>query len=99
MSFYDIWWPLVFLGLTFLIPELLAHFDKKPGGTLSEWVWVVYALRWRSTQKYKFIRRWIFSSFWVGLTFHFIGGMSVGPVVFFGGLMVWPIYYRYTQEM
>ncbi|MCP4900209.1 MAG: hypothetical protein GY906_24825 [bacterium] len=92
----DYWWLLLVFGF-FLIPELVAKFDKRFEGTKSEWIWRIWALKKRN-QRYKFLRRWSFSAFWVGLSLHFLFTTSVWPVIIYGAPAAFWIWYSMKYE-
>jgi hypothetical protein len=95
---YDLWWPFVWILGTFLVPELLAAFDKKPGGTLSEWVWKVFALRPGTAQRWRHARRWAFGCFWASLSLHFLFGTSAWALVVYALPVAWSVWYHYRRE-
>jgi len=94
LTCFDWWWPVVWLGGAFLIVELIAALDKKPGGTLSEWVWSVFIY----PSKNRHLCRMIFGAFWVALTAHFFVQSSVVFVIAFGLLMVLPIIWWWERK-
>jgi len=92
MTFYDFWWPLVFIGGTFLVVEIVAAANHKKGDTLSEWAWKVFVFPRHMNHR---LSRFIFGGFWGALTMHFFLSTSVVPVALFGALMLVPIYKYY----
>jgi hypothetical protein len=86
MSFYLYW--VLWLAVGFLVVELIAALDRKPGGTLSEWVWTVFI--W--PRRYAFLKRFVFGAFWAALTLHFFFGESVVPIIVFGAGVGWAIW-------
>lgn len=96
MDFFDLWWVAV-IGLGFFVVEMVAVFDKQPGGTFSEWIWKVYALRSR-TAKYRHVRRFSFGGFWAALTLHFFAGTSAVPLMLFAPALVWSFVFWWRNE-
>lgn len=88
---------IVFWGVMFLVPEAIAALDDEDGGTMSEWFWDVFAIRFPDP-RYAFLRRFILSaSLWsVGL--HFVFAWSVVPLVVYGIGIPWCIYYHHRYE-
>ena len=96
MSFY-FWWPFLIIGL-FLIPEIVAWLDHKPGGTFSHWIWDLFALWKGTTQRYAHIRRLLFGAFWTALTGHLFLHTSAFWIFFFGVGCTWSAVYHYRNE-
>jgi hypothetical protein len=92
----NIYWA-VLVGVLFLVPELIAALDKKPGGTLSEFVWEVFAIDLR-IRRYQHLRRFILGAFLAALVFHFLVRSSVVPVIIFGAGIAWCGYYWFRHE-
>ncbi len=99
MDFFDRWWVYVWILGAFLVPELIAFFDKKPGGTFSEWVWKVFALRPNTTQRFPHLRRWAFGAFWAALTAHFLFQTSIWAVVIYAIPAALSVVYHYRSEV
>jgi succinate dehydrogenase/fumarate reductase cytochrome b subunit len=64
--------------LDFLVEEVPAAVDGKPGGTLSEWVWNLFNSR---------LKKLILLLFLLSLTAHLVFGTTVIPVIVFGAGM------------
>lgn len=92
----DWYWALWAIPL-FLIPELLKATDKKPGGTLSEWVWAIFAID-LAPRRFAFLRRATLGAFLAALGLHFIFRSSVVPVIVFGALMLFWIIWWFRHE-
>lgn len=97
MSGWSDWYWLLWAAPLFLVVELIRALDKRPGGTLSEWVWAIFAIDLKP-RRFAFLRRFAFSAFWVALGFHFTVRASVVPVILFGALFAWCIYYWFSRE-
>lgn len=97
MDFFDFWWPVVAVGGVFFVVEMIAVFDKQPGGTFSEWVWSAFALRSR-TARYRHVRRFAFAAFWSALSLHFLAGTSAVPLMLFAPLLVWSVVFWWRNE-
>lgn len=97
MDFYYFWWPFLILG-PFLIPEAIAWLDRKPGGTFSEWVWDVFALRRGTDQKHARLRRLMFGAFWSAVSGHFFLQTSAVWIFVLGAANVWSVVYHYRNE-
>jgi hypothetical protein len=81
----------------FLVVELVRALDGKIGGTLSEWVWAIFAIDLKP-RRFAFLRRASLSAFLFALTLHFLVKSSVVPVIVFGALVAWWIYYWFKNE-
>ena len=94
---YDWWWPIVWLLGAFLIPELIAAFDKKPGGTFTAWFRKVFALN-STTQRWKHLRRWSAGCFIASLGLHLIFQATVWVLVIYAIPAVGSVIYHYRKE-
>ena len=77
--------------------ELIRAVDGKVGGTLSEWIWAIFAIDLKP-RRFAFLRRFTLSAFLFALLFHFLVQASVVPVILFGALVAWWIYYWFKNE-
>jgi len=91
------WW-VFFWGALFLVPELVAATDSKPGGTMSEWIWDVFAIR-LPLPRFAKLRHFILGGMLWSLAVHFLFAWSVVPVIVFGVGVLWCIYYHHKYEL
>jgi len=96
--FFDVWWPIVWILGAFLVPELIAQFDKKPGGTFSEWIWTAFALWPDSQQRFKHLRRWSFGCFFVSLGLHLMFQATVWLLIIYSIPAVLSVVYWWRNE-
>ncbi len=88
----------IFWGVLFLLPEAIGALDDEDGGTMSEWFWDVFAIR-LPNPRFAFLRRFIASSLFTSLGFHFALGWTVVPVIVYGIGVPWCIYYHHKYEL
>lgn len=86
-----------FWGALFFVPEIIHAIDNKPGGTMSEWIWDVFAVRIPNPE-WAFLRRFILGGMLWALMFHFLFNMSSVPVILFGAGCAWCVYFHMRYE-
>lgn len=91
------WYWAFWIVVLFAVPEIVKATDKKPGGTLSEWVWGIFAID-LAPRHFGFLRRATLGAFLASLGLHFLVRSSVTPVIVFGGFMFFWGYYWFKME-
>jgi hypothetical protein len=91
------YWPF-FILVPFLLPEAVFWLDRKPGGTFSDWLWDVWALRRGTHQQYARLRRLTFGAFWAALSGHIFLQTSAVWVFGLAAANVWSVVYHYRHE-
>lgn len=88
---------LFWLG-AFLVYEVWAALNKKPGDTLSESVWQWFAIR-NPGAKWGTLRRAILAGFLAALTGHLVYDAPVTFIIVLGVGMAWSIWFHYKYEV